>query len=188
MCVVLLQCRRPSIADNGDYSQLEEKAMSVSGISNTHASDQINAVALSNALRNAQTQKLGQDFAPGNLDASDVATFQQSNGSTSTGSVSGNLTAVQRAYESLQQVATETNSDPKQASGSPVRRTLMGPSTINSHDPMPPVSQPPVGLPNPIKGHDPMPPVFGSPVGLPLPVKGHDPMPPVFGGAVSVIA
>lgn len=183
--------------------------MSVSGISNSLASDQINAVALSNALRNAQTQKLGQDVGPGNLDTpSDVATFQRSNGSPSTGSVSGNLTAVQRAYESLQQVATETNSDPKQASGSPVRRTLMGPSTTNWHDPMPPVSQPPVGLPNPIKGHDPMPPVFrhpaglpnpvkghdpmppvfGSPMGLPLPVKGHDPMPPVFGGTVSVIA
>ena len=184
--------------------------MSVSGIANSPASGQTSAVALPIALRNAQTQK--QDFAPANLDApSDVATFQQLNGSSSANSISGNLTAVQKAYQSLQQIAADptgtnivdpTNPDRRQVSGGPVHRSFADPNPvrrhdltsvglpnpIQRHDPMPPVWQSPVGLPNPIQGHDPMPPVWQSPVNLPNPINGHDPMPPVYRGTVSVVA
>lgn len=170
--------------------------MSVSGISNSLASNQISAVA-PNAQRSAQTQK--QDFAASNLDVpSDVATFQQLNASSSAGTTPGTLTAVQKAYASLQQIANEpigtttldpTNADPTQAKGGPVRRPFMDPTPIHWHDPMPPVERPPVGLPNPIRGQYPMPPVYRHPViGLPNPINEHDPMPPVYRRPVSVIA
>jgi len=161
--------------------------MSVSGIANSLASAQTSAVALPIALRNPQTQK--QDFASANLDASsDAATFQQLNGSSSASSISGNLTAVQKAYQSLQQIASDptgtsvnpTNSAPRQISGGPVHRSFGDP--LRRQDPNP------VDLPNPIQGHDPMPPIFEPPAGGPNPVQTHDPMPPVYSGTVSVVA
>ncbi len=162
--------------------------MSVSGIVNSLVSGQTGAVALPIALKSAQTQK--QDFASANLDApSDVATFQQLSGSSPASAISGNLTAVQKAYDSLQRIAADptgtntvdpTNSDPKRASGGPVHRTFEDP--VRRHD----VTS--VGLPNPIQTHDPMPPVWQPGPGLPNPVNTHDPMPPVYRGTVSVVA
>jgi hypothetical protein len=164
--------------------------MSVSGIVDSIASGQTSAVALPIALRNTLTQK--QDFGSTNLDVpSDAATFQQLGNSSSANSISGNLTAVQKAYASFQQIAADptgtntvdpTNLDPRRVSGGPVHRSFWGANPVRRHD------LTSVGLPNPIRGHDPMPPIFESPVGGPSPVQTHDPMPPIYRGAVSVVA
>jgi len=146
--------------------------MSVGGIHSSFASDQFSSIAATNTLKYTRTQQLAEGAASSSLDVpSDGATFQQA-GSSSASSTSNALTAVQKAYQSLQQADTTTAPKPvgpSQWSGGPVRSR--GVTT------------------DPIQTHEPMPPVFKSPTNLPIPTQFHDPLdPPPQGTTTSVIA
>jgi hypothetical protein len=127
--------------------------MSVSAIYGNMAGEQINSSALSGMQRNVQPQKLdNSSYVPFDGDA-----FQQSGSASSAGSSLGDLSAVQQAYQSLQQMVTgspEINNTnlptagkpvgPAQESGGPVREMPvtgnLGPKEVSGG----PVRQTPV--------------------------------------------
>jgi hypothetical protein len=174
--------------------------MSVGGIQSTFASNQVGSIAATNALKYARTQQLSSS----NLDVpSDEATLQQG-GNSSASSSSQGLTAIQKAYEFLQQAGTTAVAKPvgpDQFSGGPVHSGGITTDPIEHHEPMPPILGPhqfgggPVHsggvTTDPIEHHEPMPPIFGphqfsgGPVqskGVTTdPIQTHEPMPPVFG-------
>jgi len=161
--------------------------MSVAGIQSTFASDQVSSIAATNALKYSRTQQLSSS----NLDVpSDEATLQ--GGTSSTSGSSQGLTAVQKAYEFLQQAGTTAVPQPvgpDRFSGGPVRSKGVTADPIQTHEPMPPVLGPRTNLPNPIKAHDPLLPGPGSTTNLPIPTQFHDPLtPPTLGTTTSLLA
>ncbi|MGB9198752.1 MAG: hypothetical protein WCB53_17655 [Terriglobales bacterium] len=170
--------------------------MSVSAIYGNMAGNQITSSAVSGAQKNVQSQQLESTSSYAPLDGD---FFQQGTmTSSSTNLASGTLTPVQQAYQSLQQVSTDSGesnstnltSAPIQVSGSPARQLPVSANPVGPievHDPLLPVSPSPVG-PSPIQPHDPMPPVHRSGTNLPDPIRIEDPLTPAESTTVSLIA
>jgi len=153
--------------------------MSVSGISNNLATDQLNALALSSLSRNLQNTTSNLDLP------TDEVTLQSGN---STSAASGDLSDVHKAYDGLRQIGNETGGvnaptlpdGTHQYYGGPVRRLEGAPF------PADPVKH--IAKGNPIQQHLPMPLDFKPSLGISAPTIGQDTMPPVYGGGLSVSA
>jgi len=153
--------------------------MSVSGISTSLATDQLNTLALSSLSRNLQNTTSNLDLP------TDEVTLQSGSSSSAT---SGDRSDVHKAYDGLRQIGNQTGgvnaptlSDGTHSyDGGPVRR-LEG-------NPLPgdPVRH--IAKANPIQQHLPMPPDFKPSLGVSAPTIGQDTMPPVYGGGISVSA
>ncbi|HTR27136.1 MAG TPA: hypothetical protein VMI10_24400 [Terriglobales bacterium] len=159
--------------------------MSVSGISNNLATDQLNTLALSSLSRHVQNSTTS------NLDLpSDVVTLQSVNSASS-----GGLNDVHKPYDGLGQIGDQPTALNRnlpdglhESHGGPVRRFEGTPNPVQGHDPMPPVKEKHIATPNPIQQHVPMPPDFKPGLGISAFGQGQDPMPPVYQGGVSVTA